>query len=1131
EVGPHTFSVRAIDFEGNVGEPATYTWRLLGVHTIFLPGPHPESTGFTPPETPLDPATGSETIHTTAIIDFEANVSDATYVCSLDLDPFLPCTPPVRYEGLIPGSHMIRVIAMDSNGVEQVEASEYEWEIIEAQDITPPETSLLIAPSNNTSTLDFEFTGTDDFTPPSLLIFECRVDSTNELDWFECVSPFNLLDLFTYQDPQLAPGEHTFEVRARDMAEAVFELPNNPNFDGNVDPTPATHTWTMTADTTPPNTLVQHRPPARIGPTNPPVVEIPFEPPSEIQPLDVVFSGQDNATPERELVYECQLDFELWTSCESPQSVEGLEPGPHTFRIRAIDLALNVEDTPVEIEFEVIPAPVTTFTNTPPAFSDQETAIFTFAADQLGSTFECAFNGAEWAPCSSPAVYFTLENGTYELEVRATNPEGVVEDPPATYEWEVELGPDVTPPNTRILTGPANPTIEQVAEFTFEGTDNRPFDLTFQCALDGTAYNSCTSPEQYSDLTRGMHTLLVRARDAGGNFDPTPASYTWQVKAPPVTTILSGPAPDGEVTESTSATFTFASNVPNSTFWCWLDGTLYTDCSSPVSFDNLRRGAHTFAVLARDPDGIWELQWVDYEWTIGYATAPITIIESGPDVTTESSEATFTFSTTTTDPDVFFMCSLNGSDPTECESPITYTGLVPGELIFEVYATHPTFVDIDGEAVEPFYEPVVATYEWTIIDTIPPDTAITYGPKLTTGSPNAYFGFVTNEGEATIECSLDFEGFGSCESPAVFEDLLPGEHVIHARAVDLAQNADPTPAEYRWTIVRPAANTPVGNNVEIDLPISGGNGPAKLSFFEVSLAGATGLDELNGGPPITLPGYGGGRFFDLHTTAEYGEPVSLCVPYEPADYTEGPARLLAFDGSEWADITVRNDFLNGKICAEPEDFSLVALAHGSEVAPLATIYSAPPLLSDSGKATFVFLADVPGSMMQCSLDGVPFTLCESPMTFTHLETGDHKFEIQAFSPIGGFAQAVPTLYEWEVALGLDTTPPDTRIVKGPPNASASSVIQLEFTGEDDQTLDLELEFECLLDGILIGSCDSVLSTPGVPGIPYELELEEGAYGRHTVQVRAIDEMGNVDPTPATRSWFYVDINSPDTSID
>ena len=42
--------------QGNVGEPATHTWTLLGVHTIFLPGTHPESTGYIPPETPLDPA-------------------------------------------------------------------------------------------------------------------------------------------------------------------------------------------------------------------------------------------------------------------------------------------------------------------------------------------------------------------------------------------------------------------------------------------------------------------------------------------------------------------------------------------------------------------------------------------------------------------------------------------------------------------------------------------------------------------------------------------------------------------------------------------------------------------------------------------------------------------------------------------------------------------------------------------------------------------------------------------------------------------------------------------------------------------------------------------------------------------
>ena len=42
EVGPHTFYVRAIDFEGNDGEPTTYTWSLLGVATDLPARPEPE---------------------------------------------------------------------------------------------------------------------------------------------------------------------------------------------------------------------------------------------------------------------------------------------------------------------------------------------------------------------------------------------------------------------------------------------------------------------------------------------------------------------------------------------------------------------------------------------------------------------------------------------------------------------------------------------------------------------------------------------------------------------------------------------------------------------------------------------------------------------------------------------------------------------------------------------------------------------------------------------------------------------------------------------------------------------------------------------------------------------------------
>jgi hypothetical protein len=36
------------------------------------------------------------------------------------------------------------------------------------------------------------------------------------------------------------------------------------------------------------------------------------------------------------------------------------------------------------------------------------------------------------------------------------------------------------------------------------------------------------------DLAQGVHTFQVRARDAAGNVDPTPATYTWTVTRMPV---------------------------------------------------------------------------------------------------------------------------------------------------------------------------------------------------------------------------------------------------------------------------------------------------------------------------------------------------------------------------------------------------------------------------------------------------------------------------------------------------------------------------------------------------------------------------------------------------------------------
>jgi hypothetical protein len=88
-------------------------------------------------------------------------------------------------------------------------------------------------------------------------------------------------------------------------------------------------------------------------------------------------------------------------------------------------------------------------------------------------------------------------------------------------------GADTTAPETLITKGP--PTKSKSKGATFEFSSNEP-GSTFECRLDSAAFASCTSAKVYSGLKKGSHTFEVRAKDAAGNTDPTPAIQTWKIK-------------------------------------------------------------------------------------------------------------------------------------------------------------------------------------------------------------------------------------------------------------------------------------------------------------------------------------------------------------------------------------------------------------------------------------------------------------------------------------------------------------------------------------------------------------------------------------------------------------------------
>jgi hypothetical protein len=662
--------------------------------------------------------------------------------------------------------------------------------------------------------------------------------------------------------------------------------------------------------------------------------------------------------------------------------------------------------------------------------------------------------------------------------------------------------------------------------FQFTGSDNRtpPEMLEFECNLDNLGWNGCQSPEEYTDLLHGPHELLVRAIDLEGNVDISPARYTWNLVLPPEVTILTGP---DEVVESTSASFSWTSTVPGSTYQCWLDGRIVdSNCTSPVSYDNLAGGDHLFAVLATSPQGHVALQWEEWEWTVGDVTPPITTFQSGPaQPTTTDTSAHFTFSASK--PNSTFMCSLDGREPEPCTSPLIIPRLRPGPHVLEVTAFSPRLLDPQGVPIEPDYDEVPATYEWEIEDTEAPIASIDWGPPPQTTSTNAVFGLSSNDPTALLECSLDGEGFSECDPVAEFTDLEPGPHTLLVRARDLLDNVGPSD-RHDWEVVQPGApNTPVGTNVTINLPMPDGPGSASFNFFEVNVAGTTTVDAMVGGPELPA-GYtaGGARYYDIQTTAEYGEPIQVCLAYDPARYATSAVRLLQSDGGVWLDVTGLNNPFEGRICASQEadisqgESSLFAVAAAnSGIAPFVSVLSGPPLISNSPNATFELFADMPNSQVQCSLDGLPFEPCGPTVTYTHLEEGDHDLQVQALSPFG-LPQLIPTLYEWEIILPPDPEDPNTIITKPVPPITGSYINWLEFTGTDNYTDPLlELEFECSIDGGPFESCES----------PEEIEVLTA--GAHRVEVRAVDEAGRVDQSPAVSEFRIVDVSVPDTSID
>ena len=246
------------------------------------------------------------------------------------------------------------------------------------------------------------------------------------------------------------------------------------------------------------------------------------------------------ASNEANSTFECSLDGEAFAQCSSPKGYADLSDGSHTFQVSATDAAGNTDATPASQTWTVdTAAPDTAIDSGPSGTINVSDATFTFSSSESGATFECSLDGESYSACASPKSYANLPNGPHTFDVRAKDGADNADATPASRTFAVETPPppqDTTPPETTIDSGPSETTGSGSASLTFSSSESSS---AFECKLDGAAFGTCTSPNNYTGLTDGQHAFSVRAIDAAGNTDPTPAERTWTVDttAPSVSTV------------------------------------------------------------------------------------------------------------------------------------------------------------------------------------------------------------------------------------------------------------------------------------------------------------------------------------------------------------------------------------------------------------------------------------------------------------------------------------------------------------------------------------------------------------------------------------------------------------------
>ena len=935
----------------------------------------------------------------------------------------------------------------------------------------PPRIKIKVpkTPIFEKATYTFEFKGTDAQDKQDSLTYSWRLDNN---EW----SPFSSERSVLLNADDLTIGVHRFQVRAKDK-------------DGNVDPAPAAVVFKIIPDLYPPETTIRIKP-------------------NVIKSIDYTFQfeGIDGQTPEDELQYSWRIDLGGWSEFSFQRSayLSKLVDGVHLFEVKAKDESGNEDTTPAKVPFKVsIQEPDTVIIN-PPEIVKVSDVTFRFSGTDPQTPkeklkYSWCLDNQRWTPFSSEtsAHLTNLSDGTHKFYVKARDEDENEDSSPAEAVFKVFINIEL--PNTEITKIISEP--NGSFTFHFKGIDlQTPDKLQYSWRVDEEKWSEFSEATSTTvrKLKNGVYLFQVKAIDADGNKDPTPAMTAFKMEQLPETEIVSQP----EYTVKTSnVTIQFRGSDLQTPFeqlrYKWrLDGGKWSDelKATSIPLNDLSGGLHTFEVKAIDADGNEDStpERIKFEVSIEKKFPKTEITHPTENEVLETADVTFQFT---------------GSYDQASAEELRYSWRIGEEKEWSTSSTETTFNRElpDGrylfqvKAIADDNEDLTPAEVWFTVDTQGkfPDTKITDYPKdIVKETEDVTFKFIgedlqTEPNQLNYSWRIDSNQWSKPNTKTEVQykqRLSKGLHWFEVKAIDGDGNEDPDPDKKPFVIdekfpeteiIKPSMND-VLEAVDVTFQFTGSYNQTSAEKLQYSWR----TDIENWSPPL------------IQMTVTRRFP----------------------DGPHWFQVKAIAD---GKEDQTPAGVSFTV---NTQNFPDTEIIDYPKDIITTQDVTFKFT----GSDLQTKADQLKYSwridsnqwskppAKETAVQYKQkLSKGLHQFEVKAIDT-DGHEDQTPDIEKFAVG-----DIPDTKItITASKQIYTSADFEIPFEVIAPETLMDKLRYSWRLDG---GDWSETKET-SVP-------LKDLSDGWHTFKVKAVDTDGN-ESLSAEPIKFFVDTKRqyPETEI-